>query len=228
MNEFYKLIKYDDVLNLELKGADLQDFEEGLTGAFEEYQAFLSAGEDVRLQTFVSTEHLAELEYFLIHGFYISNTMLVMEKELTERVNNVEADLSIDIREYDVKAKGLEEYLKANGRGFGKQDPEAMILEQLSLPDSHIFVALVKGKIASSVTTWRAEDGAYCTENIFTLPKFREKHIALKLMTDTLNRFYDAGVSRVRLTVYGDDSAAINMYLGLGFSVAGAKYELMY
>jgi len=230
MNEFYKLIRYDDILNLELKGADLEDFEQGLTGAFEEYRELLSRGEDVRLQTFVATEHLAELEYFLLHGFYISNTMLVMERDLREPVDKEDADIPVEISEYEVEKNGLKEYLKANGLGFGKSDPEAMIREQLSLPESRIYVATRDGKIVSSVTVWKSDgdEGTYCTENVFTIPKYREKHIALHLMTDILNKLYESGACKARLTVYGDDAAAIAMYLGMGFTVSSAKYELLY
>lgn len=230
MNEFYKLIRYDEVLNLELKGTNLEDFEEGLNGAFEEYTELLDKGEDVRLQTFVASNHLAELEYFLLHGFYISNTMLTLKKELAEPVDVIEADVPVEIEIYDAEREGLGEYLKANGQGFGKSDPEAMIREQLKLPNSRIYVARYRDRIVSSVTVWQSpeDETVYCTENIFTVPRYREKHIAGHLFTTILSELAGKGIKTARLTVYGDDSAAIAMYLGLDFSVEGSKYELMY
>ncbi|MBP5152914.1 MAG: GNAT family N-acetyltransferase, partial [Lachnospiraceae bacterium] len=129
--------------------------------------------------------------------------------------------------EYDIN-KGLTEYLAANAQGFGEQDPEEMIREELSNPGGRIYVARVKGRIAASVTVWEIEPRIFATENIFTVPEYRGRHLAREILKKVLMTISVNGAKTARLSVFGDDFEALGLYYGLGFELKAEKYELRF
>lgn len=171
---------------------------------------------------------IEKIEGLLKEGFYIYNSMLVMELDLlkykNEEISNMKLTDSEKIVPYD--SADLTLYLKANEKGFGKQDPKEDIEEELTYKNSKIYVLLVKGKIASSVTRWDYDFETVATENIFTVPKFRNNHYASKILHYVIMDAVANGLKKARLTVYGDDTEAISMYHKFGFKVTKVLQEL--
>ncbi len=234
---------YGDRMLFNLKGRSVEDHEMGLRYAFDRLSQEQDRNSEAFLQTFVDVTHRDELDFFLRNGFFVHNIMLFMEADL-ERAgavlrNRDEIDASgkiltgsdikdtVIFEEYDHSAD-LSEYLEANALGFGEQDPEEMIREELSNPKAKIYVTRIKGKIASSVTVWETEPGIYSTENIFTVPEFREKHLASAMLKRTLMTLLVNGAKKVRLSVFGDDLEALGLYYGLGYELKAEKYELIF
>lgn len=169
---------------------------------------------------------IEKIDGLLQAGLYITNTMLAMEKPLNIGVDDIvpiQSTVEEHVELYD--SADLFEYLKANEKGFGKQDPIEMIEEELGYSNAHIYVWREKGKIASSVTTWDIDEETMATENIFTVPKFRGRHFASMLLQYVLDEATKRGMKRARLTVYGDDTAALSMYYKFGFSVVKTLHE---
>ncbi len=233
---------YGDAILFTLKGKTPPDFESGLEKCFDRYSQEKKNNPRCFLRTFVDTRHVTALDFFLRNGFFISNTMLFMERDLGDFMTGLSntdkdrlkgpilTDLDIEeeviYEEYRVNT-GLSEYLSANAEGFGGQDPENMIRDELNNPKSKIFVARLGGKIVSSVTVWEIEKGVFATENVFTIPKYRNRHIAREVIKKTLLYLSDIGKT-ARLSVFGDDFEAIGLYYSLGFELKEEKYELRF
>lgn len=159
-------------------------------------------------------------------GLFITNTMLVLEKPINTGIDKTVLNESMDkypIEKYD--SKDLKEYLKANGKGFGAPDPIEVIEEELSYNNAVIYVWREKGKIVSSITTWDVDEETIATENIFTIPKYRNRHIASTMLQYVLDKASERGMKKARLTVYGDDTAALSMYYNFGYAVTKTLHE---
>lgn len=166
------------------------------------------------------SKDLTKIEGFLKAGLYIYNTMLVMELKLPKKslaINDSE------IEPYDLR--NLTEYLDANGKGFGEEMSKETILEEISNPGSAILVIRKRKRIVSSVTIWDIDEDVMALENIFTIPSYRERGLASKLVSFAINEGIKRGKKKIRLTVYGDDAEAIAMYYKYGFKVTKVLQE---
>lgn len=229
MSAEYKLTEVNDVLRLEIIGNEdsaPEDFDNALNQA----KTVLDEYEDKELQTFVNVRHEAELEFFISRGFYVANTMLIMEKDLEEDIDYISSDVDVDINLVDINNKEeIHRYLRANKLGFdGVQDPEEQIIYQISQPNGAIYVAEIEGEIVSSVMVWDIDNKTAATENVFTVPQYRDKHIAGCLMTFVLSELKKRNISVARLSVYGDDMPAHRLYMNLGYHITDSNYELRY
>ena len=178
-------------------------------------------------KTFVDVKDIDKLNEFYKNGFYASGEMLVMEKTFVDKPEGyVEKFKDEMVEEYDTE--NLTEYLNANAKGFTKQDPLEDILDQLSNKNSKIYVLRVKGKIAASVTVWDRDEETVSTENIFTVPKFRGKGYATRVLSEALCLARDRGMKKARLTVYANDTPAILMYLKFGYKITKIYQEFMH
>jgi len=186
--------------------------------------------EDKELQTFVNVKHEAELEFFISQGFYIANTMLMMEKDISEDIDQISSDTVFSVKNIDIYNKEeIHRYLAANKQGFdGVQDPEEQIIYQISQPNGAIYVAEIDEEIVSSVTVWDIDEKKCATENIFTIPQYREMHIATALLSIVLEKQRERGIETARLSVYGDDAAAHRLYMNLDYHIVDANYELRF
>lgn len=167
---------------------------------------------------------IVKIEGLLKAGFYISNTILVMELPL-EGVTLFKTDVGEIIERYDPAS--LDEYIEANKKGFGVSADPSMIYEELSLPGGDIYVIRQRKKIVSSVTTWNYDKETIAVENIFTVSPYRNRHFASAILSYILINAQRMGMKRARLTVYGDNTEAIAMYQKYGFSVKKVLQEFM-
>lgn len=173
-------------------------------------------------KTFIDSRDTDKINDFYRAGFYAADTMLVMELSLKNRPER-HFDCLSQMEKYDTS--DLKEYLKANGKGFGVPDPVETVREQLSNPNSSIVVLREKGKIASSITCWDIDKETLATENIFTVPKCREKGYAGFLLNSVLSAAEERGMKKARLTVYASDIPAIKMYYSFGFTITKVLEE---
>ncbi len=243
MNSAYAEVSvYGDAVRFTLRGNTLRDYEKGLEYTFDRLSQQPDGGDSHYLQTFVDVMYRDELEFFLQRGFFIRNVMLFMELDIpeflrrkTELVNGAFPDGYLDLpggagravfETYDTS--DLSEYLDANELGFGERDPENQIKEELEFENSKIYVARLNGRIVSSVTVWDRGEGYIATENIFTVPDYRERGLALNMLIKVLSTRAVNGAVRASLTVFGDDYEAISLYYKLGFKLVAEKYELRF
>lgn len=229
MSAEYKLTEVNDVLRLEITGNETSTPED-FVNVMHKAKAELDKYENKELQTFVNVKHEAELEFFISQGFYVANTMLIMEKVLNDNIDQISSDMDVDICLLNTDdSNEIHRYLLANELGFdGVQDPKEQIIYQISQPNGAIYVAEIGGEIVSSVTVWDIDRETTATENIFTIPDYREMHIAGRILSFVLSELKKRDVSVARLSVYGDDTAAHRLYMNLGYHITDVNYELRY
>lgn len=228
MSVNYMLTENGATMSLELKGdvdAPLSDYEETI----DEIKIELSKSKCKKLQTFVKVDRNAELEFFLGNDFYIDDVMLMMELNLSEELPKVNAEQDCDFYVYDIRKQGLKKYMKALEKGFGETAPsEKQILDLLSQEGARIYVADINGKIASSVMVWNLGDGKVATENIFTVPKYRENRISKALLAYVLSEMTREGKCMARLSVSGGIGEPYRYYLDFGYEISESYYKLLY
>lgn len=198
-------------------------------------------------RAFADSMDLDRITAFLENGLYISNTMLVMELDLSSKDmcqdtkeanfpasdNTLENGDSLEVSVYDTWE--LQEYLSAHSESFDTEETAETLEEKLSNPGSNIYVLRVNGEIASSVMVWDYDEDTVVTENIFTRPGFRGQHYATFLLTEILRKLKTEGTGegstapkKVRLTVYGDNTIAVSFYFKMGYRITKVLQEFMY
>ena len=120
---------------------------------------------------------------------------------------------------YEADNCGLNEYLDANREGFAIGTSEATIREELSYKNAAIYVLRLDKKIVSSVTVWDHDDETAATENIFTLPKYRNRHFMTRILGTALADAKARGIKKARLTVYSENDGAVRIYQKLGYTI---------
>ena len=185
-------------------------------------------GQDV-FRAFADENDHEKTEGLLAAGLVKTGTLECMELDIASFKGG--GDFA-EIELYDVDKCGLDEYLKANKAGFtggapggatqdagmpGGATSESTIREELSYKNSAIYVLRIDGKIVSSVTVWDHDDETVCTENIFTVPEYRNRHFATHVLKTALSDAMSRGMVKARLTVYTGNDIAVLMYQKLGY-----------
>lgn len=226
MSDKLNLSMIGNAIRIQINATELQEIEDCIAEAEACLSTELKKNPKAYLQTFVTPNHLAELQFFLMNGYYIENTLLTMECDLDREWAETDADIHVDTGILDIDHE-LTEYIKADGLGFETTGSHEKVSEQLSKPGAKVYIARVKKNMVSAVTTWQEPDNILCTENIFTIPKYRGKHIAAALLSKILKAGRAEGYKKARLTVYGDNVEAISLYLNMGYVVTDTIYELV-
>ena len=176
-------------------------------------------------KTFIDVNDLDKINEFYRAGFYACDCMYIMEREQEPLsfFNDIENPF---VSKLDKSELSL--YIKANGKGFSTPDPIEKIESDLSKPNSAIYVYKVKGEIVSSVTVWDEGEDAVATENIFTVPKFRNRGYAQTTLQIALLDACKRGRLKARLTVYAGSLPAINMYYRFGYRITRILQEFIH
>lgn len=193
-------------------------------------------------KAFAESTDIKKITAFLENGLYISDTMLVMELDLTgldepklnilikakETELNPQADSSLnyDISLYDTWE--MDEYLSLNGQAFEEECSLEEMEELLNNAGSAIYVLKREGRIISSVMLWDFDEETVATEKIFTIPDEQGKGYGQFLLAKILIKLKQSGKKKARLTVYGSNTPAITMYLKLGFNIKKVLQEFSY
>lgn len=192
-------------------------------------------------RAFADSNDIEKVTAFLENGLYISNTMLVMELDLDKFLlpegpecphnTAIEKEDISKHRDYEISAYDtweLDEYLACHAACFEELSYPEQIEEQLQNVNSGIYVLRINKELISSVMVWDADANTAATENIFTMPEFQGKGYCRILLTKVLTDLVKAGKRKARLTVYGDDSIAISLYMKLGYRITKILQEFSY
>ncbi|MCQ2519573.1 MAG: GNAT family N-acetyltransferase [Lachnospiraceae bacterium] len=193
-------------------------------------------------RAFADSKDLEKITAFLENGLYISNTMLVMELDLENFLFTKDAAESVEkeaecpkstLRQQDFEIGcydtwELDEYLSCHKKCFGELSIPEQIEEQLQNINSSIFALRIEGELISSVMTWDIDENIIATENVFTVRKFQGRGYGTAILSKVLADFAAEGKKKARLTVYGDDNAAVSLYLKMGYKITKVLQEFSY
>lgn len=123
--------------------------------------------------------------------------------------------------------EGVKEYLVANELGYDNiQDAEAELWFRLGDERTEVLLTRRHDEIVSSATIWHITDERAATENIFTIPKYRQKKIGTYMLVKTLIRLKEKGYKQATLSCVGDNARAIALYNRIGYKVIGHLLEM--
>ena len=180
------------------------------------------------LRTWCRAGALAKLEFLTGFGFRAMNVTQVMEKVLSEEFTDSDpAPVEMSLKK-ELAPEEIPDYLSANENAFSVPDSMEELKLKLSGPGGGIALAKKEGKIIASVTVWEEDNETASTENIFCVDRYRNRGITTALILFTHRYLFAAGYKKARLTVFGDNLPAMNLYLKLGYEITDVILEMHY
>lgn len=167
------------------------------------------------------------MEDYLSCGYAANSITMVLSYDLTKPLPEKKEinDITISIHECD-KA-GIASYLKANEAGYdGVQDSADEFCFTIKGEGTKVFTAQKDGEVLSSCMVWKITDTHYATENVFTVPKYRQMGIGTETIFTALRYQKEQGIEESTLTVRGNNLPAIHMYLSMGFHFKENMYGM--
>lgn len=184
---------------------------------------------NLRLRCFIMANQKEEMQRLLKHGFTAYGIVPILAFDLNKDLPAPESMGSVDIGIHTCDEKGIQAYLAANEAGYdGIQDSEDDFRFKLNGEQVKVFAAKDQGRIVSSCTIWKLEEGHFATENVFTIPEYRRRGIGREMLLTVLRYLKEAGVKKATLTVTGGNKAALEMYRKIGYSLENVMYEMHY
>ena len=168
------------------------------------------------------------MQELLEEGFYVGGVIMVFKYDTTRDFEIRKSKENICVEELNNDDESIKAYLVANEAGYGTQDSEDEFRFMMMGEDTKVFVAKVDGKIVSSTSIWKIEDGRWATENVFTIPEYRRKGIGREVLYTALKSIQEQKGEVATLTVVGDNKDAIAMYLSMGYSLMENMMEMHY
>lgn len=130
------------------------------------------------------------------------------------------------VMEFDLvpmKEEDLDEVLEIEKLSFPSPWSKRLFLDELANPNSHIVLARDDtDALLGFVCFWIVADETHIL-NIAVHPRFRRQGIASRLLAHVLEFSKRMGVQYFALEVRNRNQAAIELYKGFGFRVAGIR-----
>lgn len=187
------------------------------------------------LRLWCNSEKTAYQEFLMAHGFRPMRVTPIMERELTDEDMQFNSELikvgseKFLIREMDPEDEDFaREYLITNGEAFEVADSINELRFVMGGEDSHVFAVMKGERVIAALTTWVVSEGRAATENIFCATEYRNRGITTALIEYALGFLREEGFETASLTVFGDNQPAVQLYLKLGYEIAGNMLELHY
>ncbi|MCR5109028.1 MAG: GNAT family N-acetyltransferase [Lachnospiraceae bacterium] len=203
---------------------------------------------DHTLRLWCRARNTAYLDFLVYKGFYVDNTMLIMEFDLKGEINDTDkghgenypdhVNLSTCIVKYD-KDLPIDKYIEANADAFGIPDSRYDIMYRIGYCGAGVYTVYdaqeyadkrEEAKIIAAVTVWSlsADDSIriYATENVFCRSSCRRRGIMRSLLSHVLKELKKSGKDIASLNVYGDNKGALFLYLDIGYEVKDVLLEL--
>ena len=168
-----------------------------------------------------------DIQFLLSKGFRTDSTILFLKRDLSGEISHYPIPDDVEIRPYEFDNESMLKYIKA------AEDSGLLPLKDIhdswfrtGAPGFACYTAFYKDDIVGSVTIFDVSEVRAATEFIFVAPIYRRKNIARELIATALFESRSRGKKEASLTVYGSNSPAINLYLSMGYSLAGSLIEL--
>ena len=190
----------------------------------------LYPGNKIVLRAWVQEEEKAALEFFFEKGFSIARVMPEFTYDLSEEVEEplFPEGMKPEILSME-DAASFEAFVKSSEESFFvANSPEALHFQCTSANGKIYVLRDPDGRVVSGVVRWDIDQGAAATENIFTVPDHRNKGLAGALLNYVLLELQKEHKEWAVLSVFGEDSNALQFYLKRGFVLSDSRYELWY
>ena len=179
------------------------------------------------LRTCRSSDKLTEIQFFLSKGFRTDNMILLLKYDLSGPIAHYSIPGEVEIKPYEFTDESMPKYLKAaEDAGLLPLKDSADSWFRTGAPGFACFAALHNGEVIGSATILDVPEECGVTEFIFVLPSFRRNNIARELIATALSELQNRGKKEARLTVFGANWPAVNLYLSMGYRLTDSLVEL--
>jgi len=173
------------------------------------------------------SDELEEIQFLLSKGFKTDNTIMWLKYDLSGEIAHYAIPDEVEIKPYEFNGESMTEYLKAaEAAELLPQKDSADSWFRTGAPGFSCFAAFHNDKVIGSATILDISQACGATEFIFVLPSYRRKNIARELIATALTELKKRGKKEASLTVFGTNLPAVNLYLSMGYRVAGSMIEL--
>lgn len=185
---------------------------------------------DIRIVFWTHPEDHKQMDALLHLGFNVSDTILVMNYDLTKEVPTVEKPKGIRILSDTLKTKeDIEAYHHIATTAFnGKYRTLNCLSWMLGNPSLYDISAYMEDALVGSSLTWGLDEHKNVTEEIFITSPHRRKGIGKYMISQALKLLKAEGKTEATLTVSGGNKAALALYLSLGYKFKDILLEQEY
>lgn len=186
-------------------------------------------GKRIVLRTWVREEEKALQEFYLFKGFHVARVMPRLVFDLQEEFEKPSFPEGLRPELLKMDEESLQAYKKSNQAAFYVADSLEALKLQCRLYDGKIYVLRGKDRrVLSSVTCWKNSETSASTENVFTIPEKQRQGLMDALLFHVLSELQKEGYKEAELSVFGNDSRALQFYLKRGYVLRDSRLELWY
>lgn len=180
------------------------------------------------LMSFIEVDNINEMQKFLKEQFYIGQCIPILKYKLENKREHYELPEGIYIDELDkTNIENVEEYIAATGEANeGVADSINQFIFRANDENFKTYYASDGKKIIGGISIWHIGEDRGATENIFTIPEYRRKHIASELINIAFDKLQKDGKKIATLTVVGNNKPAIQLYQKIGYELMGYIIEV--
>ncbi|MFW6006880.1 MAG: GNAT family N-acetyltransferase [Halanaerobiales bacterium] len=179
------------------------------------------------------SSELSCIRFYKNNGFKHKETNLLMLRSLSKKSEtlkfsgNEKNNLKIKLCQLK-SAEWKEKYLNARNSAFKNSSVDMVDLNWFlaGMQEGSALIALHKGKVIGGGFIYSVDKDIGVIEDVFTIPQWRRKGIATKIIRYALGYAKSIKLSGIELEVLKENKKAVNLYKNLGFKVIKEEIEL--
>lgn len=168
--------------------------------------------------TFVPDNAKEHIQNLLHSGFCFAKAVSVLGYELSRGSVHHKLPEGVTIEQVGKDNDSIDEYIAATGLANDNMpDSKNEYLFRAGDESFLSFRAVYGGKTIGGITVWNMGEDGGATENIFTIPEFRQQGIASELIATAFDELSKRGRKLATLSMLGDNAKAMKLYQGIGY-----------
>ena len=164
-----------------------------------------------------------ETAYFLRRGFRHDEGMLLLERQESAHLPQVEAPQEVTIHPWKMETETEQRQFIETHRVVFPRHPYSVkrLQELMAVPGWNNFTAWHDTEIAGNIMVYHKDAGGNvvgCIEDLFVQRRWQKRGIAKYLLYAALVHFRKTGIHRIQLEMWSANKTAFHLYRAFGFS----------
>ncbi len=164
-----------------------------------------------------------EIDYFLQRGFTHDEGMLIIERQLSAPLPEVETPAEVAVRSWKLETDAeQQEFITAHRKNFPRHAYSPEKLDELkAYPSWENFTAFQNNEIAGNIMVFISPENNKIgiIEDLFVLPGWRRQGIGRYLLNTALAYLQKKDIERVQLELWSANKNAQRLYQEFGFTM---------
>ena len=197
---------------------------------------------ELSLRVFCRGTDYAYMEFLIYNGFAARGVMPIFSKKLSKSKKNKNSFEDEPLKKTDegdsVNGFGVqslkenkdlyEEYLKSYKAAFKSIQSRHELDFRLKDKNSDIICLTKDSKVVAAISLRKHSKDTVIMENLFCLKKYRKKGLASGLINYLEEKMTDKGIKNLELTVEGDNTPAVALYMKNRYDITGTALIMEY